>query len=130
MTATAVTRTTATPVIAFTGAMTLRIGPGWTTSRTASRARLKELLPKTLPMARSYAPSLRAAIEATSSGREVLSATRVVPTNVLPSPLRSASSSAACARKGPARRMTRPATAKPAIALRRLIAGGAGISTA
>ena len=67
---------------------------------------LKQLLPKMFPSAIACAPRRTATKVVTISGREVQSATSVVPKNVPPRPLISASWSAERARNGAATRIT------------------------
>jgi len=55
-------------------------------SNGSSNNMLNALLPNTLPMARSMAPRRKAASIENSSGKDVLTATSVVPMNVLPKP--------------------------------------------
>lgn len=111
--------TTQNAVSAWVGAIELRSGPSENRSIGSSIAMLKVLLPNTLPTARSKAPIRTAAMVATSSGSEVLAATRTVPTKVSPSPECSAISPAADATKGAATRMTSAETANRAIAAAR-----------
>src|SRR5687767_13234177 len=87
--------------------------PGCTASSGAKSSMLNVLLPKTLPMAKSIAPMRTAANDETNSGNDVLKATSVVPTNVLPSPVNSAISPADLASHGPVKTSTAAAAAKP-----------------
>ncbi len=88
---------------------------------------LNALLPNALPMAKSIAPIRKAASIETSSGSDVLSATSVVPTKVLPKPDCSASSPAASAMYGPARKIAAAHTPNPMIALASVMPGASAI---
>ena len=59
-------------------------------SSRASMKMLNILLPNRLPIARSIAPIFTAAIETTTSGRDVETAIKILPTNVCPKPVASA----------------------------------------
>ena len=68
------------------------------------------LLPNRLPTARPIWPILAAAMDVDSSGREVVSPRRAVPTNVVPIPVSAAIRSADAARIGAATAITSTAT--------------------
>src|SRR3990170_899929 len=82
-------------VMAWLPEIWLRIGPRkYSRSSMARMATLNRLLPKMFPKARSTAPIFSAALDTTTSGNEVDKATRMLPTNVRPSPVMLAISSA------------------------------------
>lgn len=106
--------TTQKKVTAWVGDTVESSGPVENRSTTKSSERLKALLPKMLPIARSKAPMRTAAMVVVVSGRVVARATRVVPTKVSPRPVAAASSPAEVVRKGATIRIASAAAEKRA----------------